>query len=436
VAQGIQVGTTVGEYRVTGFIGAGGMGEVYCAEHSKIGRRAAVKILTHTSGTDASLDRFFNEARIQSSLRHPNISTLYDFTEIDSQPCIIMEYVDGQTLAERIRPSAPLGVRDIIFIFEPIVEAIAYIHSKGVVHRDIKSNNIKISSNGEVKLLDFGIAKSEASEQLTATGAVIGTLQYLSPEQLMGGVADARSDIWALGVLMYEMAVGRVPFEANTFGELCRKIQRVEYVAPGVLNPAIPREIAAIINRCLRKNPNDRYRVAHELLGDVRRLRALVSDPGLSNAVPDRDYNLNHTIRIALTSVDKKLLVMVGVIVLAAALLISSIYLVSANDSSKPSAGSLPSTSDHRAASESPVTEKPDNQNASITIDVVGGKAQVYRDGSFVCETPCPISTGIGETVKLDLKREGYETLSETFSVTAQTKTKTFVMQPLESSDH
>jgi eukaryotic-like serine/threonine-protein kinase len=428
----LAVNSTVGEYRITGYLGAGGMGEVYCAEHSKIGRTAAVKVLTQKGRSNDSLDRFFNEARIQSSLRHPNVATLYDFIEVQGQPCIIMEYVDGQTLSDRIRPCRPLELREIIFIFEAIVEAIAYIHSKGVVHRDIKSNNIKISSNGEVKLLDFGIAKSEASQHLTATGAVIGTLEYLSPEQLMGGRADARSDIWALGVLLYEMAVGRVPFEATTVGELCRKIQRVEFVPPAVLNPSIPREIGIIINRCLRKNPTDRYRVARDLLDDARRLRDLVSNPGIGDEVQERGHS-QHTIRLALTGVDKRLAAMLGLIVVGAVLVI--VYLVSTNHSSKASQGALQPTSDATVQSDPQVRDTTETQNTSITIDVVGGKAQVYRDGTFVCETPCPISADIDETVKLDLKREGYETLSEIFSVTAQTKTKTFVMQPLESSD-
>jgi|ERR1051326_4779409 serine/threonine-protein kinase len=430
------INSTIGEYRITGYLGAGGMGEVYCAEHSKIGRAAAVKILTQKTRSSDSLDRFFNEARIQSSLRHPNIATLYDFTEVEGQPCIIMEYVDGQTLSERIRPSGPLELREIVFVFEAVVEAIAYIHSTGVVHRDIKSNNIKISSNGEVKLLDFGIAKSEASQHLTATGAVIGTLEYLSPEQLMGGVADARSDIWALGVLLYEMTVGRVPFEAITVGELCRKIQKVEYVPPGVLNPSLPREIGTIINRCLRKNPNDRYRTARDLLDDARRLGTLVGNPGISDEVPDRSRNLNNTIRIALTSVDRRLMGMFGLIAVGAIVVIGIIYLVSMNHPSKASQEHLQPIPDASVGSDATVTDTPDAQNTSITIDVVGGKAQVYRDGKFACETPCPLSTETGETVNVELKREGYETLSETFSVTAQTKTKTFVMQPIDSTDH
>ena len=324
---GLSVNSTIGEYRITGFLGAGGMGEVYQAEHSRLGRAAAVKVLTHTTGSDGLLERFFNEARIQSSLRHPNVATLYDFTEVQGQPCIIMEYIDGQTLSERIRPSGPMPLAEIVYVFQAIVEAIAYIHDNGVVHRDIKSNNIKVSSSGEVKLLDFGIAKSEASQQLTATGSVIGTLEYLSPEQLMGGVADARADIWALGVLLYEMSVGRVPFEAITIGELCRKIQKVEYTPAAVLNPAVPREVATIINRCLRKNPTDRYRGARDLLEDTKRLRRLVTNPGLSGDVTAGGKPLNQTIKIALTSVDRRLIGIVGAGVLLVSVVVALIYL-------------------------------------------------------------------------------------------------------------
>ena len=427
---GLSVNSTIGEYRITGFLGAGGMGEVYQAEHSRLGRAAAVKVLTHTTGSDGLLERFFNEARIQSSLRHPNVATLYDFTEVQGQPCIIMEYIDGQTLSERIRPSGPMPLAEIVYVFLAIVEAIAYIHDNGVVHRDIKSNNIKVSSSGEVKLLDFGIAKSEASQQLTATGSVIGTLEYLSPEQLMGGVADARADIWALGVLLYEMSVGRVPFEAITIGELCRKIQKVEYTPAAVLNPAVPREVATIINRCLRKNPTDRYRVARDLLEDTKRLRRLVTNPGLSGDVTAGGKPLNQTIKIALTSVDRRLIGIVGAGVLLVSVVVALIYLghSSSNGRLQPSQES-PVGAETNVDTPATDGESSDVENRSITIDVVGGKAEVYRDGSFVCDTPCPVVARIGDTLNVELKREGFKTLSESFSVTAQTKTKTFLMQ-------
>src|SRR5919205_3289643 len=188
---------TVGEYRIVDFIGAGGMGEVYRALHSKIGRVAAVKVLTQTSQATDFAERFSNEARIQASLQHPNIATLYDFCEVGGQPCIIMEYVDGQTVAERIEAfRAPLPLHEAAHVFEKVCEAIDYVHRNGVLHRDIKSNNIKVASDGKVKLLDFGIAKAQnAQQQLTQTGSVVGTLQYLAPELIRGGAADAGGDI-------------------------------------------------------------------------------------------------------------------------------------------------------------------------------------------------------------------------------------------------
>src|SRR5919107_2561248 len=255
---------TVGEYRIVDFLGAGGMGEVYRAVHSKIGRVAAVKVLTAQAAQSGGfVQRFLNEGRIQANLKHPNVATLYDFLEVQGQPCIIMEYVDGQTISERIAAyGAPLAPAETVYVFEKVCEAIDYVHRHGVIHRDIKSNNIKISSEGKVKLLDFGIAKGQTSQQLTQVGSVIGTLQYLAPELVRGGTADASGDIWALGVLLYEMATGRVPFDAPTVGDLCDRIGRVDYAPPAQVNPGVPREMSAVIPRRLKKKPAERYRTA------------------------------------------------------------------------------------------------------------------------------------------------------------------------------
>lgn len=407
------------------------MGEVYCAQHAKIGRRAAVKVLTHASNTDGSLDRFFNEARIQSSLRHPNIATLYDFTEVDGQPCIIMEYIDGETLFERVRPSGPLQLAETIYIFQAVVEAIAYVHGNGVVHRDIKSNNIKISSSGEVKLLDFGIAKSEASERLTATGSIIGTLEYLSPEQIMGGVADARSDIWALGVLLYEMVTGRVPFQALTIGELCKKIERVDYTPAAVLNPAVPREVVSVITKCLRKNPKDRYRVARDLLEDAQRLRSLVSSPGLSG-LSNTGSSQGRTLKIALTNVDRRLVAGIAGSVLLLVIALGLYLAMSGSSSSSSQRQDKVDTQEKSPVSEIQTTN-PAGALQSVTIDAVGGTAKVYKDGSFVGETPCSIDARIGETVNVKLMRDGFEPYQDSFEVTAQTRTKTITMKAVDA---
>src|SRR5215210_2223171 len=185
------INAIIGEYRLVDKLGEGGMGEVYRAVHSKIGRPAAVKVLSQASHGPEFIERFLNEARIQASLQHTNIVTLYDFLEFKGQPCIIMEYIEGQTLTECIREEVGgLALPDALRIFRALAEALHYVHQQGIIHRDIKSNNIRITPSGQVKLLDFGIAKSGSSPALTVTGAFIGTLQYLSPEQMQGGITD------------------------------------------------------------------------------------------------------------------------------------------------------------------------------------------------------------------------------------------------------
>ena len=270
----------VGEYRLIDFLGEGGMGEVYRGVHAKLGRVAAIKVLNQTARREQGfVDRFFNEARIQESLHHPNIAAVYDFTEVQGQPCIIMEYVDGDTLCDRVRPYGPMPTAEALRIFASVVDAIAYVHSHGVIHRDIKSNNIKIGTQGQVKLLDFGIAKGGASPALTQAGSVIGTIEYLSPEQISTGHADERSDIWALGVLLYEMLTGRVPFQAQTIGALCAQISNADYPPLRQLNPAAPAAVDALVSRCLKKNAAERYQSAEILLADVRRAADSLSAP-------------------------------------------------------------------------------------------------------------------------------------------------------------
>jgi serine/threonine-protein kinase len=218
------INSSIGEYRIIDRLGEGGMGEVYRGVHNKIGRVAAVKILSTAVSNPEFIERFLNEARIQARLHHPNVAPLFDFLEFQGRPCIIMEFVEGQTLADLIRIRGALHQQEMVAIFRSIVEALDYVHSQGIIHRDIKSTNIKITPAGQVKLLDFGIAKSGNSPALTVTGGFVGTLQYISPEQFTGGNADARSDIWAAGVLLYEMSTGRLPFEANSVG--CRSSSR------------------------------------------------------------------------------------------------------------------------------------------------------------------------------------------------------------------
>nr|MDQ3041818.1 serine/threonine protein kinase [Acidobacteriota bacterium] len=171
--QRFQTNEMIGDYRVTQFLGAGGMGEVYLGVHAKIGRSAAIKVLNNTAADASFTTRFLNEARVQSSLQHPNVATLYDFQEIGDQLFIFMEFVDGESLEDLITRRA-FTVEDALITFQSICEAIAFIHRHGIIHRDIKSQNIKLTAGGAVKLLDFGIAKDSVSHSMTQTGGVIG----------------------------------------------------------------------------------------------------------------------------------------------------------------------------------------------------------------------------------------------------------------------
>jgi serine/threonine-protein kinase len=427
--------STVGEYRLTEFLGAGGMGEVYRAVHSKIGRVAAVKVLTQATQSHGFVERFFNEARIQASLQHPNIATLYDFCEAAGQPCIIMEYVDGQTVAERVAAYGALPLAEAVYVFERVVEAVEYIHCHGIIHRDIKSNNIKVSSEGQVKLLDFGIAKAQTSPGLTQVGSVIGTLQYLAPELIRGGTADARGDIWALGVLLYETVTGRVPFEATTVGDLCDKIDRVAYAPPAQLNPEVPREVAHIISRCLRKNPAERYASARDLLADVKRLSATVARPGLSERVSEAASEYAG----AKSGGSSKLLLAAGAVagVFVLAVFAALLYAFtrpsdtqaapddSVNVSKGANAANIGNTAKGLASN---VAHTPDAQERDVEIRAWDLHADAYRGGEKVGTTPFIYRGRLGEHVALTLKLDGYEDEPLVFDITEQRKS---VNQPM-----
>jgi hypothetical protein len=402
---------TVGEYRVVDFLGAGGMGEVYRALHSKIGRVAAVKVLTQATQSSGFVERFFNEARIQASLQHPNIATLYDFCEVAGQPCIIMEYVDGETISERIEAyRAPLPLSETVYVFEKVCEAIEYVHRHGVIHRDIKSNNIKISSQGEVKLLDFGIAKVEGTQQqLTQAGSVIGTLQYLAPELIRGGTADASGDIWALGVLLYEMVTGRVPFDADTVGDLCDRIGRVQYTPPAQLNPGVPREVAAVIRHCLCKNPQERYRTTAELLADARKLSAAVSKPGVSASVseaasehaeaarPGRSFGLPLILGGAAV-----------VLVLCVAGVIALLLLGPSAGGAEGGGGAAVAADTSNTVQRLTPAAGRDPAERTVEIRTSDGKADVYSGAERVGTTPYAVRGKLGARVSLTLRRDGY----------------------------
>lgn len=391
----------IGEYRIVDHLGAGGMGEVYRAVHARLGRVAAIKVLNQTTNNPTLVERFCNEARIQASLQHPSIVTLYDYCEHNGHPCIVMEFVNGQTLDEVMQMHGILPLQETLRIFKAVVAAVAYIHNHAIVHRDIKANNIKLTLTGAVKLLDFGISQSASTPKFTEVGNVIGTWQYLSPEQIYGGTADARSDIWALGVLLYEMVAGTLPFEAETLGSLTEKIKKAEYLSPSVLNHAVPKEIEALIAKCLRKNPADRYASAAELERDLERLDSSEAKPiarvehfaarteqFLENLLP-LVQDCQQSLAALLNRTGKLKPVVLGVPLLVLTLLLN------------PFSGSEHQTT--KSSDSAPLK--------TVRVRLFEGKAQVFRNGQSVGVTPYETQAPVKERLALVLKRAGYQDL-------------------------
>lgn len=274
MSAGLSPHSTIGPWKVVDFVGAGGMGAVYRVIHRGTGQVAAAKVMGGGALAPRALERFRNEARILQALSHPAIAQLHDFLEVQGAPCLVMEYVDGETLDQLLRSRGAFPLADALRIFGNLVDAVGYIHQRGIIHRDLKTNNVKVDSLGRVKLLDFGIAMAEGAPRLTSTGNVVGTLMALAPEQLRTGRAEPRSDIWALGILLYELLTARLPFEGQAPGVLGERILRGRYTPPSDLRPDLPREVDRIVGRCLKVRPEDRYASAEALLTDLRALQS------------------------------------------------------------------------------------------------------------------------------------------------------------------
>jgi serine/threonine-protein kinase len=415
---GSLINRLVGEYRLVDFLGAGGMGEVYRGVHSKIGRVVAVKVLTARSDRGLS-ERFINEARIQSKLHHRSIAALYDFAEVSGCPCIVMEYVAGQTLDEYVRARGRLEPREALSIFEQVVEAVGYVHQNAIIHRDIKSNNIKVGAGGVAKLLDFGIAKGDNSPNLTLAGDVIGTLNYLSPEQLKGRPADARCDIWALGILLYEMVTGEFPFRAETAGALIEQIRSCDYVRPSALDPSLPADVESIITRCLKKNPSHRYQNADQLLADVRELRASLSAPPPGSREEPRERQRVPPLAVWLAASLGALVLVVTAIV----------YATAGGDSTGPAAQPTPTQVAKRRDESAPAAEM-----KSVVISTVDGEAEVWRDGHYAGTTPYKMTEPLGKTIYLTFRRKNFADKTLPVSVTENQRDFSIALEPEEKT--
>jgi len=274
------IGKTVSHYRIIEKLGEGGMGVVYKARDTKLDRSVVLKFLPeHLTRDEGAKTRFVREAKAASALNHPNITTIYEIGEEEDQSFISMEYVEGQSIQELIKQRT-LRPDEILDIAMQVCEGLSSAHEKGIVHRDIKSGNIMVTSKGQSKVMDFGLAKVSGQTTITKTDAAMGTVAYMSPEQARGEAVDHRTDIWSLGAIMYEMITGQLPFKSDYEQAVIYSILNEEPQPVNQLRPEIPESLSTIVSKTLQKDPAQRYQSAAEMLMDLRAAREGFAVPG------------------------------------------------------------------------------------------------------------------------------------------------------------
>src|ERR1700736_5915697 len=313
----LTTGTTLGPYEILSPTGAGGMGEVYRARDTRLGREVAIKILpAHLSSNAEAKQRFDREARAISSLNHHNICTLYDVGHQDGTDFLVMEYLEGETLANRLA-KGPLTPDQVLKYGIEICEGLEKAHKTGVIHRDLKPGNIMLTKGG-TKLMDFGLAKAtpagpppsssltmtmsrpSADQPLTARGMLVGTFQYMSPEQIEGKEADARSDIFALGSVLYEMATGKRAFTGKTQASIVAAILASEPQPISIVQPMSPPSLDRVVKVCLAKDPDERFQTVHDLKLQLRWIAEGGSQAGVPAPVAARRKNREQVLVAAL----------------------------------------------------------------------------------------------------------------------------------------
>ena len=274
-------------YTVINRIGSGGMADVYCAQDSQLGRRVALKVLHRRFAEDAEfVERFRREASAAAGLQHPNVVQVFDRGEIDGTYYIAMEFLEGRSLKQLVRDEGPLDPQRAIDITIGVLRAARFAHKRGVIHRDIKPHNVIVDPEGRVKVTDFGIARAGASD-MTETGAIMGTAAYLSPEQAQGHAVSASSDLYSIGILLYELLTGRPPFDAESAVTIALKQVSEAPVPPRSLNPAVSPELEDVVLRALQKDPARRFPDADAFIGALESVRDLPPRPGVAQRTGD-----------------------------------------------------------------------------------------------------------------------------------------------------
>ena len=282
-----------GRYRIRERLGSGGMAAVYRAEDLQLGREVALKLLYPRFAEDASfVERFRREASAAAGLQHPNVVSVYDRGEWDGTSYIAMEYVDGRTLRDLVRERGPMDPVQAIDCAIGVLRAARFAHRRGIIHRDLKPHNVLVDAEGRAKVTDFGIAKAGASD-MTETGSIMGTAQYMSPEQAQGMAVTPRSDLYAIGVLLYELLVGSPPFDGESAVSIALKQVSEPPVPPGRLVPGVPPELDAVVLRALAKDPQDRFPDADAFIAALEEVRGLMTGDGVP---PSRNGTGGHAV--------------------------------------------------------------------------------------------------------------------------------------------
>jgi serine/threonine-protein kinase len=414
-----RLNTSVGGYRLSQFLGEGGMGEVFRGVHERTQRTVAVKILSSVMGA-RELARFYHEARVLSALEHPNIVKLVELVTLEGRPCLVLEYVEGETLGDRIVRFGRLPVDEATRFLRDISRAVAHIHTHGIIHRDIKPHNIRVTPRGEVKLLDFGIAVSAHLKGVTSTGYVVGTPRYLSPEQRRNETITPASDVWALGVLYYEMITGRPPFDGETTAELLARMDSGKYllVSKIVEDGSTPmvRGIDALVKDCLVQDSRRRLssastlaQRADALLGDSdRRARAAPETPRKPAApitAGQVKSGVTDVLKSTASALERRWLWFAGA-ALAVVLAITAIVVWGPGER----------------------VRGPDDAVYHIAVQGTVGRAEVFVNGRSIGLTPASYQGKIGQTILVELRQDGYEPVREAVSLSANEATATFPM--------